>query len=157
MGKTLYMKRVMDRLVPADRISAELLGELAADKQLRCEITQPRNLKHHNKFFALVHAVFPHQSAYLSRDDLRDELTIAAGHFHMVKDIRTGAPKPVADSIAFDKMDQTGFEAFYDAAVNVILTRVLPGVSKRDLEDQVLDILAGRQSPAANERKTERA
>lgn len=146
MGKTLYMKRVMDRLVPADRISAELLAELAADKQLKCEITQPRNLKHHNKFFALIHAVFPHQSAYLTRDDLRDELTIAAGHCHMVKDLRTGQMKAVADSIAHDKMDQTAFEPFYDACVNIILTRILPGVSKRDLEDQVMDILAGRQS-----------
>lgn len=146
MGKTLYMKRVMDRLVPADRISAELLSELAADKQLRCEITQPRNLKHHNKFFALIHVVFPHQSAYLTRDDLRDELTIAAGHFHMVKDIQTGKPKPVADSIAFDKMDQDAFTVFYDAVVNIILTRVLPGVSKRDLEDQVLEILDGRRA-----------
>lgn len=146
MAKTLYMKRIMDRLVPADRISAELLSELAADKQLKCEVTQPRNLKHHNKFFALIHVVFPHQSAYLTRDDLRDELTIAAGHFHMVKDIRTGQMKAVADSIAFDKLDQDAFTAFYDAAVNIILTRILPGVSKRDLEDQVLAILDGKRA-----------
>jgi len=146
MATTLYMKRVMDRLVPADRISAELLGDLPADAQLTCKITQPRNPKHHNKFFALLHAVFPHQSAYLSRDDLRDELTIAAGHFHMVKDIRTGQQKPVADSIAFDKMDQKAFEPFYDAVVNIVLTRILPGVGRRDLEAQVMDILEGRRA-----------
>lgn len=139
------MKRVLDRLAPNDPISADLLAELPAGVQLRCEVTQPRNLKHHNKFFALIHVVFPHQSAYLTQDDLREELTIAAGHFHMRKDIRTGEMKAVADSIAFDKMDQTKFEPFYDAAVNIILTRILPGVSKRDLEDQVMDILNGRR------------
>lgn len=146
MAKTLFMKRVMDRLVPSDAISADLLAELPAGAQLRCEVTQPRNIKHHNKFFALVHAVFPHQSAYLNRDDLRNELTIAAGHFHMVRDIRTGTEKAVADSIAFDKMDQTDFEPFYDAAVNIVLSKILPGVGKRDLEAQVLDILNGRRA-----------
>lgn len=146
MAQTLYMKRVMDRLVPADRISAELLADFSPDARLRCEITQPRNVKHHNKFFALIHVVFPHQSVYLTRDDLRDELTIAAGHFHMVKDLRTGQMKAVADSISFAKMDQKAFEPFYDAVVDIVLTRILPGVGKRDLEDQVLSILEGRRA-----------
>ena len=148
MGQTLFMHRVLDRLAPSDRISAELLTEFSPEARLRCAITQPRNLKHHNKFFALLHVVFPHQSAYLSRDDLRDELTIAAGHFHMVKDLRTGQMKAVADSIAFDKMDQKDFEPFYDAVVQIILTKIILGVSKRDLETQVLEILAGRKQNA---------
>ena len=48
--------------------------------------------------------------------------------------------------MAFDNIDQTEFEQVYERIVDVILTRILPGVGRKDLEDQVHDILAGRKA-----------
>jgi hypothetical protein len=40
-------------------------------------------------------------------------------------------------------MDQASFDQFYERVVQVILTRILPGVSNAELERQVVDILQG--------------
>jgi hypothetical protein len=46
-------------------------------------------------------------------------------------------------SISFASMDQATFDQFYERVVQVILTRILPGVSNAELERQVVDILQG--------------
>jgi hypothetical protein len=40
-------------------------------------------------------------------------------------------------------MSQDRFEQWYDRALDVILTKILPGVDRQDLTDQVNQILAG--------------
>ena len=145
MATTLYMRRVMTRLVPEDRISEELLGELSANAVLRCEITQPRNLKHHRKYWALVHKLFPHQTAYATREDLHDALKIGVGLFRMIRDPRTGKDVPRADSIAFDKLDQKGFEEVYARIEELVCSRIVPHLRKADLRAEVMDMLDGRR------------
>jgi hypothetical protein len=46
-------------------------------------------------------------------------------------------------SISFATMDQTSFSQFYDRALEVITTKILPGVDKQDLTDRVKKIMAG--------------
>ena len=133
MATDVRVKRVMDRLVPADKVSADELAELPANTILRCQITRPRNPRHHAKYWALISAIFPHQTAYATRNQL---------HEHLM----TGEIEYEADSIAFDNLDQKGFEEVYERIVQVVLTRVLPGVGKRDLDAQVMDILEGSKA-----------
>lgn len=145
MATDIRVKRVLNRLAPADRISEEDLVNLPAGVELRAVLTQPRNPRHHAKYWALVSAIFPHQSAYPTLGDLHSALKMGVGFFRMVRDIRSGREVPVPDSIAFDKLDQQDFEAVYERIVSLVLEKILPGVGRRDLDAQVLDILAGRK------------
>ena len=145
MATDVRMKRVMDRLVPADKVSADELAELPANVELRCQITRPRNSRHHGKYFALVSAIFPHQTGWPTIKALHDQLKMAVGFSYEARDILTGQVRTYPDSIAFDNLDQKDFESVYEKIVNVVLTKVLPGVGKRDLEEQVLSILEGRR------------
>lgn len=146
MATEVRVRRVMDRLVPADKVSADDLANLPANVDLKCVITRPRNARHHAKYFALVSAIFPHQSAYPTLKALHDELKIAVGYSYESRDLITGEVRTHADSIAFDKLDQTEFEPVYERIVEAVLKYVLPGVGRRDLDAQVLDILDGRRA-----------
>jgi hypothetical protein len=39
-----------------------------------------------------------------------------------------------------------GFEQFYERALDVITTRILPKINREDVEREVAEILAGRQA-----------
>ena len=48
-----WVKRMKNVLVPADTESHEEFEKLPQDKPLRCEVKQPRNVKHHRLFWKL--------------------------------------------------------------------------------------------------------
>lgn len=146
MAVDVRVKRVMDRLVPADKVSADELSELPTDTVLRCQITRPRNARHHAKYWALISAIFPHQKAYPTRNQLHEQLKKAVGFTVETVNLMTGEIEYEADSMAWDNLDQKGFEEVYAKIVEVVLTRVLPGVGKRDLEQTVMEILEGSRA-----------
>lgn len=146
MATEVRVMRVMDRLVPADKVSADDLANLPQGRELKCVITRPRNARHHAKYWALIHAIFPHQSAYATTKELHEELKIAAGFSYETHNLLTGEVRTHADSIGWDKLDQTEFEPVYERIVEIVLKHVLPGVGRRDLDEQVMEILKGRRT-----------
>lgn len=145
MPSELFMRRVLNRLAPDDHISDDILREFPLNQVLRVKVTYPRNIKHHRQYWALIGAVFPEQDAYVTPEALHEALKKAVGLFDMVPDLETGALYPKTRSIKLDKMDEPDFQKFYEKAVRVILTKILPRVSRRDLDERVLDIMAGSQ------------
>lgn len=146
MAVEIRVRRVLNRLVPADKLSEDDLSALSPDKVYDVKIWQKRNSDHHRKYFALVNAIFPHQKGWPTTKALHDQLKMAVGFSYEAKDLKTGELRTYPDSIAFDRLDQQEFEQVYERIVEVILTRILPGVGRRDLEAQVLAILEGRRA-----------
>lgn len=142
MAETIFMRRSLGALRPIDPASAEALERIPANQDVRVEITRPRNLKHHRKFFALLNAIFPHQTVYPTHKSFRAAMTVALGFGETYK-LGDGRTIIIPGSIAFDKMDQAEFEQFYDRAIELIVTRILPGVGRADLNREVADILIG--------------
>lgn len=142
MAATIFLKRQMGALRAADRESQDALDAIPSGVVVRAVISRPRNLKHMRKFFALLNAVFPHQDEYATLEKLRKAVICATGFAETVT-LPDGRLMLVADSIAFDKMEQPEFDAFYEKAIQLILTRILPGVGKPELDQEVNDIMAG--------------
>ena len=142
MAFEMLLVKEGNKLAAADSCSLEILQSVATGEVLVCTGRRPRNPKHHRKLFALLKVVFEAQKFYATIDDLLSALKIATGHFDTGKTV-DGYPYMVPKSISFTAMDQTSFNQFYDRAVDVILTKILPGVNRQDLTDQVSDILAG--------------
>lgn len=143
MATDIFLKRRLGGLFPADAMSEAALLDMPANATVKARITVPRNIQHHRKFFALLQAVLPHQETYATLDALTAAMKVATGHGETVK-LPDGRLVLVPGSISFAKMDQKAFEAFYDRAVDIILTRILPGIDRADIEAQVHDILNGR-------------
>lgn len=148
MSEVIFMQRTLTGLKPTDRLSAEALERVPLGKDVRAEITRPRNLKYHRKFFALLKAIFPHQNIYPTMTLFRGAIEIALGFGETFK-MPDGRTMMVPHSISFASMDQTEFEALFDRAVELITTRILPGLDRDDLNREVAEILAGRSGEAA--------
>jgi len=90
MSTEIRMRRVLNRLVPADKLSEDDLSTLSPDKVYDVKIWQKRNSDHHRKYFALVNAIFPHQKGWPTTKALHDQLKMAVGFSYEAKDLKTG-------------------------------------------------------------------
>ena len=98
-------------------------------------ITIPRNIKLHNKFFAMLGIILQNQEHYKSMDDLLDVCKLSIGH---VRVISTGRGcERVPKSISFASMDDIEFDAFYNRAVDWMLAEVIPGLQRQHLDAEV--------------------
>lgn len=146
MAIEAWVKRTqMGHLVPANSQSAEALKALPVDEWRMVSIRAPRNVKHHRKWFALLQAVFAHQTMWPTLDLFNDKVKEALGYGEYVID-GLGNRHFRPESIGFHNMDQHAFEQFYERGVDLIVNRILPGVGRDDLEREVHDILKGRKA-----------
>lgn len=126
----------------ADQFSADALLNMDKGKVYKAEISMPRNLAFHRKFFALMKLVFDAQDRYATEDDLLDALKIATGHAE-IHHVKKGLAVYRTKSISFAKMDEPNFRKFWDKCVMHICTEILPGAEKKDLEARINDIIGG--------------
>lgn len=143
MPTQLLVEKLEDALHPTDQASIKALRQIPDRTIVKIQLSIPRNVRHHRMFFALINLVFEAQREprqFPTREALLDALKIAIGHVREVRGIR-GETYIVPDSISFGRMDQLQFREFFDSAVRVILEKILPGVERRDLEQQIYDIL----------------
>ena len=141
----LIMIKTGNVLVPVSEDVAEEL-ESMSDGEVKVEITKPRNIGFHRKFFSLIRIAYKewkkpvlHYKGYTvepSFEEFRKNITILCGHFYMDVDIR-GEMRARAKSISFAKMDEVEFEKLYSKAVDVIIERVLPTWTRHELDDFV--------------------
>ena len=124
-------------LYPTGRLSADAVSKLSG-KEVLAEVTRPRNLAHHRKFFAMCGFLAEHSD--YSTEQIVDIFKLRAG-LTIQSQLRDGTIVQHPGSIAFAKMDQTAFEAFYEECLNVVAKDILPGVARKDLERELLEFL----------------
>ena len=134
----LFMRRNLSGLEPAD--GAEMPRVKVGDV-VKVRISQPRNTKHHRKFFALMKLVFENQEYYDTLDDLIFAVKAATGHCK-VYEKPDGTTFFAPRSIAFSNMDQTAFNLFYDRVLELVCTRIIPGLDDGDLRVEIERIVA---------------
>ena len=138
----IYMNKQGDVLIPADDIAQTELEKIA-DGECKIELTRPRNLKFHRKFFKLLTVAYENweqPKAYhkgeliqASFDQFRSDITILCGYYYFDTNIK-GEVRAKAKSIAFSKMEEVEFSELYSKALDVIIARVLPFWSKEQLD-----------------------
>jgi hypothetical protein len=145
MATTLFLQRTVGGLKPTDAFGADALAAMPLGEIVKAEVTRPRNLRHHRKMYALLQAIFPHQTTYPTLKQFEGAVKCAVGFGEMVT-LPDGRVMLMPGSWAFSKLDQTAFEQVYERVLDLILTRILPGIDRGDLEREVEDILRGRDA-----------
>lgn len=133
MSGDLYFAKAGDRLVPADDDAALALQPIGQGEIVGVRFSKARNPRFHRKYRGLVRTVFQACGGqWRSVEDLHVELKIRTG---MYREHVTAAGELVyvPDSTAFDKMDETRFNAFYDGVIKLICSEVVPGLDEVDL------------------------
>lgn len=143
MATGILLVRDKNRLAPYEPWSAEWLDSVPNGEVLMAKITRPRHPRHHKKLFVLLHAIVKGTDKYFDEEDLLDDIKIAMGHCRICTRA-DGSTFPRPKSISFANMNQPRFKKFYDAAVRVIVTEILPGIDKDDLEREVLEMIEPR-------------
>lgn len=161
MSISLYAKKVrigngdgQFALIPTDPLSVQTLSGAKEDEVWRVRCVKPRNEKHFRKFFVMLHEVYENQrepKVFGTEDHLRRALLKGLGFFAIEPDI-DGGEMMVVDSMAYEKMDYETFTKFYDAAVDFVIQRVIPGVDKKDFENRIYEILGGPTPAMLEER-----
>ena len=114
----LYARFSNGRILPEYSTDYEKLGKIRPDTTYQVEITQPRNIGFHRRFFALLNLAYSSQNTFNNFDDMRDWLTMKAGFYRRV-DTPTGEIfKP--ESISFASMDEIKFREVYNRVMDVI-------------------------------------
>ncbi len=126
-------------LVASDSASQGVLDGYKAGDVVRVQVSKPRNPKHHAKYWAMlkiVHEGTAVQDLYPTTDKLHQAIKGALGYYSEVR-LPDGKVFQVVDSIAFEAMAQDEFEVFYDKAVDLIVSQVVPNLDREDLAREV--------------------
>lgn len=138
----IYCKVTEQGLIPMYEDDYEEKKRLKVGKVVKCDITIPRNYEFHKKFAALVRLTYDNlpefRQAAMGVHSWEDMLITIKLDLGYASTVWYGTKQVVIPkSIAFSKMDQTQFECFYDAAVDMVLNLYLRGTKKQDLLDEI--------------------
>ena len=127
-------------LIPQYDEDYEEKKKLKIGQNYVAEITQPRNLGFHRKFFALVKIGYDNLPEDLidphpSFDVYRKMCIVRAGFYRIYKTERGQFIE--AESMSFGNMSEERFSELYNRILDVILLDV--GMVSSELEDMVLD------------------
>lgn len=128
MTKVLLI-RTLHGLRPANDIASENISKIKIGETIQCEITKPRSLPWHKRYWALI-GLIANNSDY-TPDNIHALLKLKCGCSKLIKD-RHGKEYWIPDSIAFSKMDGIKWSEYWNKVVDYVCTDLMP-VSKQDL------------------------
>lgn len=113
----IYLTKTLTGLKPSYPSDHEKLGKLKLNEEYLCEVKQPRNLKFHRKFFALLQLVFNNQEKIDNFEDFRAIIIMKAGFYRQIETEKgiIWLPK----SISFAKMSAENFENLYSKTLDI--------------------------------------
>ena len=141
MSTTQIMVKRLGALRPTDDEGTEAMRKIGDGELVKVTWTRPRNIRFHNKFFAMLGIVLKNQEHYTSMDELLGVCKLRIGHVTVIQTPYGLERWP--KSISFATMDETEFNIFYDAAVDWVLGEVIPGLQRQHLDVEVEDQLIG--------------
>lgn len=127
--------KTLGGLKPYDTKAEEVFSKIKLNEPIIIDVTRPRNVKFHRKFFSLIRLVFENQEHYNNQDELRNDLTIESGYFTTYVNKFTGEEIKRAKSISFAKMDELEFSKLYNDFLNTVI-RVF-GWDGEDIEENI--------------------
>lgn len=137
----LYLKRTLKGLEACDEQGVNVLRRIKVGEIVSCEVTQPRNLAFHRKFFALLNLVWQASGEWSSVYALLIELKVNVGHVQSAVIRETGEVVRVPKSISFANFDETSFGEFYEKCLTK-LCEMAGGIDEDSLRQEVLNELA---------------
>jgi hypothetical protein len=140
MATTLLLKRFGPALYAADGLAEADVRSLPTDKPLKAVLTRSRSRPQLRLYFAMLQLVVENLEQPISRDVLHEWVKIRCGIVEPVK-LKSGAVEMVPGSVAFEAMDQTQFNAFFEHAAELLCEHIIPGLEKPALLQRAREML----------------
>lgn len=126
------------KLIPSDEAGNEALRAIKQGVFVEIEVKHKRNINHHRLYWALIGKVWENidHERYPTTDTLHGAIKISVGlrtEIHLPGDRLAYMP----GSIAFHKMDQVEFAAFFTRVCDAVAKYFLPGVTSDELKAEL--------------------
>ena len=131
----LLMRNTISGLVPLYPSDMDEKRKLKLGQDYVCEVTNPRNVGFHRKFFAMLNVGHENTKLDMPFDTYRKYLLMKSGYF-----VAYTTPKGVfydARSISFAKMPQDEFEEVYSRVLDKMIEDV--GLTNDEVERQLIN------------------
>ena len=131
----LHARIQNNRILPEYSSDYDQLKKLKKDETYVIEIKQPRNLRFHRKFFALLNLAFDNQDTFNNIEHLREWCIMKSGYY-----VRVATPEGEffrPKSISFAKMDETEFSELYSKVLDTICNWL--DISDEDLQNELVN------------------
>lgn len=135
------MERTVHGLKAADDQAVSVLKRVKIGEVVRCEVSSPRNLAFHRKFWALLTKVWECSGDWSSPYALLIELKVNVGHVSRATIRQTGEIVYVPRSISFAAMSEEQFTEFYEKCL-AKLCEMAGGIEIEALRDEVISELS---------------
>lgn len=107
--------RVGNRLAPDMAMDERALDGIAQGERVRVEIKEFRNVGRHRAYWAMLQEVIDATECALSPERLHEVVKLETGLIELVA-LPNGMKVALPGSIAFDKIDEAEFVAFFKSA-----------------------------------------
>lgn len=128
---SIFVMRRGPFLAPMTPADASALDKLPIGKALRVDVRQPRSVPHHRLYWSMLALVCDNLDG-LTTEALHGLIKLRTGYAVEIRTKR--GVERVPGSIAFDKMDQGEFRAFFDKAIAFVNAEIIPGIGSLELE-----------------------
>lgn len=142
----LWVERHGDILRPVTRYDIDRVRLLPSGKTLRADFRQDRSPVHHRFYWALLGIVAGASDAFGGNAEMLHRwLKLKLG---MIEEVRFFDGSAVLDltSTSWLTMDQVEFRAFFDRAIHLIITEVIPGARRAYLVHEAEAMLGIRET-----------
>ncbi len=135
-GPSHYIK-TLSGFIPVSRAAREFHAKAKVGQTVELKGRRPRSPKHHRKLFALLGILADNREEFANTKDALLGLKAVLGHGEWKK-LHPKAEREVfiPDSIAYENLDQAGFQEFYDAAVQAVIRWWMP-VEEGELREAI--------------------
>jgi hypothetical protein len=131
----IIVRRSGDKLVPVTEWDRERLLDVPEGRDLSIRISRTRSARQHRLFWALMQIVVDNHPFYMRGEQLVEWLKVRLGYVDEIM-FHDGNMMTKVSSISFTSMGQDEFQKFFNLALQVIVTEVMP-VSREQLLDQL--------------------
>jgi hypothetical protein len=146
MSISCFFKKTGKTLVAVDALDMETLQRIPNDTIVKATIIVPRSIKQHRLFFGILTLIRDSQEEprlFATTDEVLDAIKEGLGYVekrHHLDGSIWFKPK----SIDFSTLDGAAFSEWFDSALHLITTKILPNVERKDFEKMLFNMLGER-------------
>ena len=129
----IYLQKQFGVLLPADEDAEEVIREMKHGQVMRLRYSLPRSYENHKRFFAFIKTTFDLQEHFDNMHHYRKWMVMKSGHYTAIK-CPNGNVIFDADSIAFDKMEETEFRQMFSDCIDVFIGTWGDRITRDELE-----------------------
>jgi hypothetical protein len=135
MAAPVFFRKDLRVLRPEGEAAESIMSKIKLGDIVTVEVRKPRCLSHHRLYWALCQIVAANMEGDYDAEVVSDVIKVRAGHVTPVKTARGELFLP--KSISFSNMDQVAFRDFFDRALRVVVTDIIPGLNSDVLRAEV--------------------